>query len=103
MPDTTQKNYVRDTVIAFGDVPATYEELVDLGTDYMFRGVMLYSSLDELVSLKFANAESDELNIPAGWQFQPNIEFWHDGVIEIKHNGDAPTEGFLKIVSWRAE
>ena len=103
MTDTTRNNYLKDTEVQFGDVPATYTEIVDLGKTRTFRGLMIYSSLDEPVSLKFDNAESDELNVPPNWEISPNIEFWHDGPIELKHNGDAPTEGFIKIVSWRAE
>lgn len=103
MPDTTRNNYLKDIIKAFGNITGSYTELVDLGTEYLFRGMMIYSTLDQPVTLKFANAESDELNIPPNWEISPEIEFWYDGIIQIKHDGDAPTEGFLKMISWRAE
>ena len=103
MPDIIKNNYLKDTEKAFGDITGSYTELVDLGTEYLFRGMMIYSTLDQAVTLKFANAESDELNVPPNWEISPEVDFWHDGVIEIKHAGSAPTEGFLKMISWRAE
>jgi hypothetical protein len=102
MSDNTKKNFLSDVEKAFGDITGSFTTLVDLGTDYVFRGMMIYSSLDQPVTIKFTNTETAELNLPANWTFAPD-DFWHDNVIQIKHNGDAPTEGFLKIVSWRAE
>lgn len=102
MPDDTRKNFFSDVEEAFGDIPAIYETLVDLGTDYLFRGMMIYSSLNQPVTLKFTNNLTVELHLPPNWNFTPD-EFWHDNIIKIKHDGVAPTEGFLKIVSWRAE
>ena len=98
MSNPTRKNFVSDVEKAFGDITDSYTTLVDLGTDYVFRGMMIYSSLNQPVTLKFANIETAELNLPANWNFFPD-EFWHDNIIQIKHNGVAPTEGFLKIVS----
>lgn len=99
MSDNTKKNFFSDVTKAFGDITDSYTILVDLGTDYVFRGMMIFSSLNEPVTLKFINSE---LELPAKWTFAPD-DFWHDNIIEIKHNGVAPTEGFLKIDSWRAE
>lgn len=103
MADPTRKNYLRDTTKPFGDITGSYTELVDLGKEYLFRGLMIYSSLNQEISLRFDNPESDDLVIPANWGFSPEIEFWHDSVIEIKYTGAPPTAGSFKIVSWRAE
>ncbi len=102
MSDDTKKNFLSDVERAFGTITDSYTTLVDLGTDYLFRGLMIFSSLDQPVTLKFTNAETVELNLPPDWTFAPD-DFWHDNIIQIKHNGVAPTEGFLKIDSWRAE
>ena len=102
MADNTRKNYIADTQKAFGDITGSYATLVDLGDDYLYRGLQIASTLNQDVTLKFENAATSELNVPAGWQI-PLPEFWHDGEIQVKHNGSAPTAGFLKTVSWRAE
>lgn len=102
MSDNTRKNYISDVEKNFGDITGSYTELVDLGDEYLYRGLQIASTLDEDVTLKFTNTATVELNVPAGWQI-PLPNFWHDGIIEIKHNGSAPTTGFLKLVSWRAE
>jgi uncharacterized SAM-dependent methyltransferase len=102
MSDDTRKNYISDVEKQFGDITGSYTTLVDLGTDYLFRRLLINSSLNQPVTLKFTNNLTAELNVLGNWSFDFD-EFWHDNVIEIKHNGVAPTEGFLKIVSWRAE
>ncbi len=102
MADNTRKNYIVDTEKAYGDITGSYEELVDMGVEYLYRVLQIASTLDTDIVLKFSNTAPAELNVPAGWQI-PLPEFWHDGVIEIKHAGSAPTEGILKTISWRAE
>ena len=102
MANPTRKNYISDVTKAFGDITGGYTELVDLGEEYLYRRLLIYSSLDESVTLKFTNTLTSELVVPVNWEFALD-DFWHDSVIEIKHNGDAPTEGFLKIESWRGE
>lgn len=103
MFDPTLANYVVDTIVDWDAVSATYEEFVDLGDDYIFRGFDLYSSLDTAVTIKFTNTSGDsEVVVPPAWKL-PIPGLAHNGVIEIKHNGAAPTEGFIKMLNWRAE
>lgn len=103
MSDATLANFIEDTTIDWGDVPATYETFVDLGVDYIFRGFDLYSSLNEPITIKFTNSAGDkEVIIPPNWGM-PLPEFRYNDVIEIKHNGVAPTQGFVKMLNWRAE
>lgn len=99
MTDITLANFCFDTTKAFGDVTGSFTTLVDMGTDYIFRGFLLFSSFNQSVIIKFANSE---LLIPEKWSI--NLDnFRHNDLIEIKHAGATPTEGFLKAVSWRAE
>jgi len=113
MSDTKLWNHFIDTNKASGDVPAAYATLVDLGTDYIYRGLSIISTLDAPVLIKFTNplsgAVASELLIPpntvspaSGYEFSPS-DAWHNGVIEYKYAVAAPTEGTLKMVSWRAE
>ena len=103
MSDPTLANYVVDTTKIFSQITETYATLVDLGVDYIFRGFDLYSSFDTEVVIKFTNSSGDrELIIPPKWGI-PLPEFRYNDVIEIKHTGAVPTEGFLKMLSWRAE
>lgn len=99
MEDTTLANFCVDTTKAFGDVTESFTTLVDMGIDYIFRGFLLFSSFNQPVIIKFANSE---LLIPANWSIDLD-NFRHNNLIEIKHAGAEPTEGFLKTVSWRAE
>ena len=103
MADPTLANFIEDTTINWGNVPAAYEEFIDLGVDYIFRGFDIYSTLDAPVVIKFTNSSGDkELIVPPNWGI-PLLDFRYNDVIEIKHNGVAPTEGFVKMVNWRAE
>ena len=106
--DDTLGNFFYDVEKQYGDITGSYTALVDLGEDYIFRGLLITSSLDKDVVIKFPNApEGDpEMNIP----YVPNVgfqisldNFRHNGALEIKAAGDVPTSGFLKLVSWRAE
>ena len=103
MADPTLANFIEDTTVDWDDIPATYEEFIDLGTDYIFRGFDIYSTLDTAIVIKFTNSSGDkELVIPPNWG-NPLPDFRYNDVIEIKHNGVAPTEGFVKMENWRAE
>jgi len=109
--DPTLWNYVSDTTEVYGDVPAAFETLVDLGTDYIFRRFMVYSTLDAPVIVRFQNPVSEvwsELEVPAPSGGAPGFsmvldEFRHQGNIEWKRKASAPTAGEIKFVSWRGE
>jgi len=74
---------------------------------------MIISTLDKPVTLRFTNplpgGGTSELEIPinsvspeSGYEVVMD-EFLHNGIIEYKYTSDPPTEGTLKIVSWRGE
>ena len=103
MSDETLANFIEDTTIDWGAVPAAYDTFIDLGVDYIYRGFDLYSSLDTAITIKFTNASGDkEVIVPPNWGM-PLPDFRYNDVIEIKHNGSAPTSGFVKMLNWRAE
>ena len=102
MGDEKSANFVKDTVKAFGDITASYTTLVDLGKEYAFGGILISSSLDEPVKIKFANALSDELEIAPGSALSLD-SFTHYGVIQIKYSSSAPTAGAFKMINWRTE
>lgn len=110
MADDTLYNYLSDVKKNFGDVAASFTEVVDLQELYMFRALQIFSTLNEPVKIRFYNPVSatwSELYIPSrgsGVSFGQSLDnFHHNGVIELKYIVDAPTEGFIKITSWRAE
>lgn len=94
-------NDPRDATMAFGDVPASYGDLIILGTAHVFSR-FLYEAflLDKDVTLRFGqNAGDRELNIPA-LSSKTYDELYHNGIIQIKHNGAAPTAGIIQVTSW---
>jgi hypothetical protein len=102
-PDFTLANYIVDTTKTNSQVTGTYATFVDLGVEYIYRALLIYSSLDTEVTMKFTNSAGDkEMVVPPGWSIDLDA-FRHDDVIEIKHNGSAPTEGYIKMLNWRAE
>ena len=103
MPDPTLANYIVDTINPYGAITDTYATFVDLGVDYIYRALLIYSSLDFEVLLKFTNSAGDKgMAVPPGWSISLDA-FRHNDLIEIKYPGSAPTEGFIKMLNWRAE
>ena len=104
MPDPTLANYIEDTTVAFDEVTPTYTDLINLGVERIFRGFDFYSTLDQAITIKFTNTETGdkEVVVPPNWGL-PLPGFRYNGVIRMKHNGAAPTEGFVKMINWRAE
>jgi hypothetical protein len=98
MPIHNFTNRIVEHSRGYIEIPSEYAELVDLGTDYVYHHFSFdVRSLDALIFLRFS-----------GWwaiRMGPNDGFvWdgfnHNGLIEYKYLGDAPTEGTLQIRSW---
>lgn len=103
MADPTLANYIVDTTKTYGAITDVYATFVDLGVDYIYRALLIYSSLDTEVLLKFTNSAGDrELDVPPGWSIALDA-FRHNNVIEIKYPGTESTEGYIKMLNWRAE
>jgi hypothetical protein len=82
----------------YAEIPSEYDVLADLGKDYVYHHFSFdVRSLDAVVIIRFTG----------GWAIRmgPNDGFvWdglnHNGLLEYKYLGDAPTEGNLIIRSW---
>jgi len=106
----TLYNWLKDTEIAYDEITDAFTEIVNLGIQVMFRRLMIYTTLDQPVFLRFYNPLSEVwsvLKIPAKPADAPGFslvfdQFQHNGSLELKHEtGFAPTEGALKLVTWR--
>jgi len=89
-------NIIKESIKAFGDVPATFETLIDLGTIYTYTHLMFLTSLDEDVTIKLGDNEFTVL---------ANKNIWFDGlkfngIIQYKRKTDAPTEGELQVLCY---
>ena len=83
---------------AFGDVPAAFGTLIDVGTSITSTNLMLYNSTDVNITIKFVES-SLEMIIPAGVGITQS-PFLHNGLIEYKYTTVAPTSGEFLIKSW---
>lgn len=99
-------NLIEQAIINYNEVPAAYTELIDLGLDNGKNHLLIHNNLNEDVTIKFSGdtslPETDlkEVTIKANENYVCD-DFSHDGVIEIKHNGVAPsTSGYLQLLSW---
>lgn len=103
MVDPTKANHLFDNTLLFGDITGTFTSFGhDLGVNVIYKGLMIYSTLDRDVIIQLPNTDlNNKMTIPAGpWEEVPD-NFWHNGDLKIKHPGVAPTFGFIKIVSYR--
>jgi len=96
-------NWLIDTNKAFGDIPAAYATLVDLGVELIYRRLLILNTLNADVIIKFTNTSGTvekliRANVSSGFD-----EFWHNDIIEIKYVSSAPTAGFIDFTSWRGE
>ena len=108
--DDTLYNWAKDTIVNWDEVAASFTEFVDLGTDYMFRALQIYSTLDAPVIFRIFNPVSSswhEIYVPSkggSVSFGQSLDnFLHNGSMELKYASSAPTEGFIKFLTWRAE
>lgn len=94
------KNDITEGELAFGAVSAdpAYGTLVDLGLLKMHNHLMIQNTLDVEVSLRFT-ATGSVITIEANESLTFD-DFNHNGIIQCKDNGVAPTSGNIKTRSW---
>ena len=102
--DSTIYNNPVQTIKDYSEITDTYVPFVDLGTDYIYRALLISSSLDQPVTIRFYNPEQfdPELTILPGKEIGLD-NFRHNDEIEIKYPGTAPSSGKIEFISWRAE
>lgn len=102
--DSTIINNPVETIKDYSGITDTFAEMVDLGTNYVYRGLLIASSLDQDVKIKFKNTVqgNPEMTIQANHESGFD-NFRHNDVIEIKYPATAPTSGKIQFISWRAE
>ena len=89
---------ITEESMAFGSVPAAYDTLKNFGTNSIFNHFVVINTLDNPITLKFVTGES-EIVLAANESFvYDNMVF--NGIVQIKHNGAAPTSGAIKVRGW---
>lgn len=88
-------NKIGETIKAFGDVPASYSSLVDLGTEYVYTHLFVTNSLDQDIQIRFGSTNAVTL--------KANKDIWMDGfkfqnTLYYQHKGVAPTTGSIQFV-----
>jgi len=83
---------------AFGDVPASFGTLIDVGTDQFSTTLIVYNATNQDITLNIAET-STEIPMPAGLGIT-QYPFPHNGIIQYKYTSSAPTSGYLLIKSW---
>jgi len=89
-------NILTEAIKAFGDVPAAYDTLIDLGDNYIYTHFLVVNSLNENIVIKFGNSEIT---------FQANKDIWMDGIkldgiIQYKYKVGAPTSGSIQVICY---
>lgn len=102
---TNQINQIKETVKLGNTVGATFATLVDLGTS-LYRNLYIKNTCNQAISLRFTTPESTPVNYDIILDLTASSEiiilpnFYHNGVVGIKHNGTAPTSGQIKVWSF---
>ena len=87
------KNNIKGTSVAYSAVPATLGTLLALGSTYLYKTIVVMSSLDTDVVLKFGD---NEVTFPANKNVTiDNICI--GGTIQYKY-ASAPSSGSLQII-----
>jgi hypothetical protein len=93
------ENIIEESIKAFGDVPATYETLIDLTATYptyIYTHLIIVNSLDTDTTIKLGDNE---------FTVQALKDIWFDNlryndVVEYKYKSGAPTVGNLQIICY---
>jgi hypothetical protein len=89
-------NDIRDNTISYAVITDAYTELFDLQDSRNYNNIVLSSTLDEAVMLKFGNSE---LLVDKN-QTVSLESFYHNGLVQIKYTSIAPTEGTFRMINW---
>ena len=95
---STSINSEVNALKAFGDIPAAYGTLIDIGVDQFSTSMMMFNGTDVDIIIRYQETSQTE-TIPAGlgWAKYP---FTHNGEIQYKYVSGAPTSGYFLIKSW---
>ena len=92
-------NIIREAIKAFGDVPASFDTLIDLTSVnplYIYTHLIIVNSLDENVTIKIGDNELTVQALKDIWMDGLN----YNGLIEYEYSVGAPTEGSLQIICY---
>jgi len=93
-------NNIVQTKKEFGDIPATYEELVDLDVGVVYNHIILINNTDQPLVVKFENsAKTSELEVAQDTSITLD-DCPHWGLVSYKYVSDAPVSGHLQHISW---
>ena len=89
-------NIIKEAIKVFGDIPASFETLIDLGTVYVNTHLIIVNSLDEDIIITTGD---NEITIKA------LKDMWMDGlkyqnIVQYKYKNDAPGEGDIQIICY---
>jgi hypothetical protein len=90
-----------EEVIAAATVPAAYATLMDLGVNFVRKGLQVVNGLNAAIQLRFASGDAGDnvVTIQAGAtrEFQGLRCF---GILEYQYAAGAPTTGLLTVSVW---
>lgn len=102
---TNEINQIKETTKTGASTTASFASLVDLGGS-LYRNLYIKNSCNQALSLRFTTPESTPVNYDIILDLATSGEviilpnFYHSGVVQIKHNGTVPTSGQLRIWSF---
>lgn len=96
--------FVKEAEKAFGVVPAAFEELIDLGAEYIYGHVLFRNSTDAVIELQFINGQQagqfTTMTLQAG-QVLLMDGFRNIGVVKYKYSAaGAPTINEFYALFW---
>ena len=91
------KNRILEQRSDFASITDTFTTFLDIGEAFICNHLIIQSSLNEIVELRFNGV--DTITIDPNEAFGLD-DFNHNGIIEVKHQGTAPTTGQIKTRSW---
>lgn len=95
-----KSNYFVNESIDYSTIQDTFISLADLGIDYQYTHFIFINGINRNVIFKFSiSDESREMLIPSKSSGVLD-DFYHHGVIEVKYDGTAPTEGTVSIICY---
>lgn len=94
-----QYNYIKNVSKVFGVIPAVYETLIDLTTDYAYNSIEIFNRTNADILLKFEGALTTSVLVIPSLTNSVHDRFLHNGIIQYKYVL-APTSGTFFLTSW---
>jgi len=89
-------NKIYEETMAFGSVPATFDTLIDLSTDYIYTRARIVSTLDTNVTLRFGGTNTITILSNSNIDLH---DFRFNGEVEIQYVIE-PTSGSIQIFAY---